>query len=81
MKSLRKVTEGLNDSKRKTSDNAVAGLFPFQTEENLKSFERSCLNEIFREAVVGCSLLFVYFEKQLFLAIGIYKLHSYVFNI
>ena len=60
MKSLRKVTEGLKDLKRKTSDNAVAGLFPFQTEENLRSFERSCLNEKFREAVVGCSLLLAY---------------------
>ena len=60
MKNLRKVTEGLKDSKRKTSDNAVAGLFPFQTEENLRSFKRSCLNEKFREAVVGCSLLLAY---------------------
>ena len=60
MKSMRKVTEGLKDSKRKTSDNAVAGLFPFQAEENLRSFERSCLNEKFREAVVGCSLLLAY---------------------
>ena len=60
MKNLRKVTEGLKDSKRKTSDNAVAGLFPFQTEENLRSFERSCFNEKFREAMVGCSLLLAY---------------------
>jgi len=53
MTCLRKATEELTKQKKKTTDSSMSDRFPFHSEENLREFERSCLNEDFREAIVG----------------------------
>jgi len=50
---LRKSVEALMKSKTPVSDIQMAERLPLKTEEDLRSFERSCLEEKFRETVVG----------------------------